>query len=31
MVKRTAVHIVALVLAGIAAFSIWQYLQGEYD
>ena len=28
MVKRTAVLIVALVLAGIAAFSIWQYLQG---
>lgn len=28
MVKRTVVLIVALVLAGIAAFSIWQYLQG---
>lgn len=28
MLKRTAVLVVALVLAGIAAFSIWQYLQG---
>ncbi|MGI9646950.1 MAG: Flp pilus assembly protein CpaB [Acidimicrobiia bacterium] len=28
MVKRTVVLIVALVLAGVAAFSIWQYLQG---
>ena len=31
MVKRTVVLIVALVLAGIAAFSIWQYLQGVDD
>jgi len=28
MLKRTVVLIVALVLAGIAAFSIWQYLEG---
>ncbi len=28
MLKRTVVLVVALVLAGIAAFSIWQYLQG---
>jgi len=31
MVKRTVVLIVALVLAGIAAFSIWQYLEGVDD
>ena len=28
MVKRTVVLVVALVLAGVAAFSIWQYLDG---
>ena len=31
MVKRTVVLVVALVLAGVAAFSIWQYLDGVDD
>ena len=31
MVKRTVVLVVALVLAGVAAFSIWQYLDGVND
>lgn len=31
MVKRTVVLIVALVLAGVAAFSIWRYLEGVDD